>query len=270
MCFKHFISLIIFSLLLSNCYEAKKGCLDTEAVNFDAGADDTCCCVYPKLMLNVAQNFNDSVYLPNKIYEWETGKFLRIKSIVFFLSDFSFTRNTVVFTPTDSLDFKLWPDSTVERLPNDFAQIKRETGDYPIGTLQESGDFDGFSFTFGLNEVDNKIIITKIKSASDLKQQKEKLWLNEIDGFAFARIELQQDTLIDTPIDTFYLSRPDFQKIPFNFPGDFKHKSGYNFEIKLKVDFKKWFEGTNLPTTDISALKTKIMSNLSSSFDVSQ
>jgi hypothetical protein len=270
MCYKTLFFFAFISLLISNCYEAKEGCLDIEAVNFDAGADDTCCCIYPKLLLKVEQNFDTFVFLPNKNYEWETGKFLNIKSIVFYLSDFSLTRNSQIFTPTDSLNFKLWPDSSKLRLANDFALIKRETGDYPMGTFRESGNFDGFGFTFGLNEVDNKIISTTIIGTSALKPQAEKFWLNETDGYAFARIELQQDTLIDTPIDTFYLSRPDFQKIPFNFAGDFKHKSGYNFEIKLKVDFKKWFEGTNLPTNDISALKSKIMSNLSRSFDVSQ
>jgi hypothetical protein len=267
---KNLLFFTIISFSLSNCYEPKEGCLDIEAVNFDVGADDSCCCVYPKLILSVEQNFDNLVYLPNKEFEWESGKFLRIKSIVFYLSDFTLTRNSEVYTPTDSLDFKVWPDSSITRLVNDFALIRRETGDYPLGTYRESGNFDGFNFTFGLNEVDNKIISTKIVGTSALKPQAEKLWLNETDGYAFARIELQQDTFADTKIDTLYLSRPDFQKISLNFAGDYYHKSGYDFKILLKVDFKKWFEGTNLPTNDISALKSKIMSNLSSSFDVSQ
>jgi hypothetical protein len=271
---KKLIQLLVFGAMitfsLTNCYEPKKSCLDIEAINFDAGADDTCCCIYPKLILKVAQNYDDLVYMPNNDYEWETGKFFKIISIVYYLSDFSLEKNGSKFTCTDSLNFKTWPDSTILKLPSDFALIRRSAADYPIGTFIESGTFDAINFTFGINESANKIISNKITVQHPLRPQAEKLWLGQNEGYAFARIEIQRDSSVSQIPDTMYIANPEFQKTVLRFPTTLVHKSGYNFKVNLKVDYKKWFEGANLLTDDIPTIKSKIVSNLSRSFDVSQ
>ncbi|HMV23421.1 MAG TPA: hypothetical protein PKA71_03780, partial [Saprospiraceae bacterium] len=44
-----FLSSVV--LFFTACYQPKEGCLDINATNFDATADEECCCQYPVLQL---------------------------------------------------------------------------------------------------------------------------------------------------------------------------------------------------------------------------
>jgi hypothetical protein len=267
---KNLLFLVAVCFIFTQCHEAKKGCLETEAVNFDATADDTCCCIYPKLILTVDQNYDTLVYVKTGLYPRDNNQFFRINNIVFYLSEFSFDKNGTNFPITDSYEFKLLPDSIKQRLINDFTLIRRSPADFTVGTLRESGTFGAFHFSIGLNDAALKIKPSSTPAQHPLRQQSELLWLGNDLGYAAAKIEFVRDSMLATKPDTIYLSQPEFQKIALDFVGDYKHQSGYNFKIKLKVDYKTWFEGVNLPTDDIPTIKSKIIANLPRSFDVSQ
>lgn len=270
-CIRQFLFCCLLATVFSACFEPVEGCLDTSATNFEATADNDCCCVYPNLILDVEQYFGGDtvVYLADRWYKLDTGDSLRFKTIVFYLADFQLFQDGVWLPVADTLRLKTYPDSAEQRFTDDFQLIRRTPGSYTLGEFRTAGDFTEVKFSLGLSDAANKIIPVLAPTNHPLRPQAELLWA-ENQGFALAKIVFERDTATATPPDTLALFPPGFPKIDLTFPGSFDHQSGYDFRLKLKVDFRQWFEGVDLSADDIQTIKNKVAANLPQGFAVSQ
>ncbi len=260
----------LLSLLFSNCYKPVSGCLEIEATNFQATADENCCCEYPKLKISVEQNFDSLVYIPDRKYQLENGEWIKIKAITFYLSDFQLIKNGETFEPTDTVHLKTFPNGVENVFKNDFSIVRRTPSVFSLGEFLPDGKFSTVNFRIGLTDAANKVKPTEASKTHPLFTQSEKMWENETEGYRFLRMEFARDTFSATLPDTIFWTKKDLPISPLTFAGDFNHQVGHDFELILKVDFAEWFAGVKLSDNDNLQLKSKIVSNLPSSFSVSQ
>lgn len=265
--------LLLLPLLFVSCAEEVEGCLDIEATNFNAAADKNCCCTYPSLQLEILHRFDTLVWKPDTAYSYAPGKWFRMKSIVFYLSGFQFVQNGVDLPVSDTLAFKAWGsagDTLTQTLSNDFLLVRRTATAYTAGTFRPSGNFDQVQFRLGLPAEAQQVIPGLAPSGHPLRLQNEQLWLGRDTGFVALKLVLTRDSLSSTPPDTLVFSRPDFDALPIQKDGLFQHRSGYNFNLRLTLDYREMFRDIDLSATDISALKSQIVANLPQVFHVSQ
>lgn len=267
--------LFLFSVLLflGACTEPRKACLDIEATNFDAAADEDCCCEYPQLNLEMLFRFDTLVWKPDTAYEYTPGKWFRLKSIAYYLSDFQFNQNGQAFTISDTLPFKTWGpagDTTETTFIDDFTLIRRTANVYQPGTFRPPGTFESVRFRLGVPVDAQRIIPGLTPTGSPLRLQSDALWLGRDTGYVAMKIVLSRDTLSATVPDTLVISRPEYDNIVIEQLGNLQHESGYNFKLKLTADYHALFQNVNLSGGDISAWKAQIVANLPQSFRVSQ
>ncbi len=262
--------LFAFFLFLSACYEPKKACLDVNAVNFDATADENCCCNYPRLILNVEQRYDTLSYREDEAYPQPDGHWFRLKKVIFYLSDFHVFRGTEEFIVTDSLDLPVFgpglTDTLKRFLVNDFALVRRTPLAYPAGAFPESGTFDRVRVRLGLPAEAQAVIPIKAPSGHPLSAQAEKLWIDRDRGFEAMRLNFTRDSASATLADTLSFSRPDFDNFFLTGNGTFTHRTGYDFQVQMLTDYRELFRGVDLANGTPTAWKAQIVANLPNAF----
>lgn len=261
-------------LALQSCNEPRKACLDIEATNFDAAADEDCCCEYPQLRIDsLLPRFGALVWKPDTAYEYSSGKWFRLKSIVYYLSDIQLYQNGLPIAVSDTLPFKCWGPSgdTVEvTLANDFQVIRRSSTAYNLGTFRPGGDFGSVQFRVGVPAAAQAVIPGLAPANHPLRLQSENLWRGRDTGFVALQLVLTRDTLLTTQPDTLVFGRPDVDNILIKKDGTFRHESGYDFRLKVRADYRELFRDLDLSNPDISLWKSKIVANLPNVFYVYQ
>ncbi len=255
--------------LWAGCFEPHEGCLDIEAVNFDAAADKACCCCcnYPKLRLRYLPLFDTATWLPNAAYEYAPGRWFRIRQAVFYLSGFQGVQNGQAYSITDTINLSVrMPagDTVRQTFTNDFFVLRRTVVDYTVGEFRAAGKFSGMRFRVGVPDAAQRVIPALAPEGHPLRPQPEDLWLGPDRGFAALRLVITRDTLPDTPTDTLTFGAPDFPSQMLESPGPFRRESGYDFRLQLAVNYRELFRSVDLTTGDISAWKTQIWNNLGS------
>ncbi len=265
------IAFLTTALHLTACYEPREGCLDIEAVNFDAAADKHCCCTYPSLRLRYSPQFDTLVWKPDTAYEYAPGRWFRIQQAVFYLSDFQFVQNGQAHTVTDTVGLAvLRPngDTVREVFTNDFLVLRRTVANYTIGEFRPSGLFQSARWRVGVPDAAQHILPSSAPQSHPLSPQPEGLWLGDDSGFAAMRLIITRDTLLTTPPDTLVFAKPDFPSKTLESSGPFLHESGYDFGLQLRVDFRELFRGVDLSTGDTGTWKARIWANLDSAISV--
>ncbi len=264
--------LLLLAATFTACFEPREGCLDISATNFDAGADKDCCCVYPKLVLRVDQVYDTLLFRNDLLYPASNGALFRIKSIAFYLSDFQVFQNGQSFRVSDTLTLNTFSgnDTTAQLFINDFKLVRRSPLDYAIGTFQQDGNFEEVNFRLGLSNDAQKVIPFKAPANHPLAAQTDSLWRGQNNGFVFLQAVVVRDSMASTQADTLRFLQADLGQPFIGGTGVFVHPTGYDFPLKLRVDYKQMFEGVNWSVHDISAWKSTIIANLPSTFSVSQ
>ncbi len=260
-------------LAISACYKPREGCLDIEATNFDAAADNNCCCTYPALRLTLLPRFDTLVWKPDTAYEYAPGRWFRLHQAVFYLSDFQLVQGGTAFSVSDTLGLSVFGaagDTLREVFTNDFQLIRRTTENYAVGTFRPSGAFESVRFRVGLPDAAQRVIPALTPEGHPLRPQNEGLWLGADTGFVALKLIFSRDTLSSTIPDTLVFSRPDFAGAVVQTNGVFLHESGFDFSLKLTADYRALFQGVDLTTVDIPAWKTRIVANLPTALRVSQ
>lgn len=264
--------LLLALCLLPACYEPVEGCLDIEAVNFDAAADKNCCCEYPRLILEVEQQFDTLPWRPDSVYQLLSGERFRLKSVAFYLSEFRLYRGGAAFRTTGGIDLPVFGpasgDTLEQNFINDFALVRRSPLEYAVGAFPEGGLFDRAEILLGLPDDAQRVVPSKAPAGHPLAAQLEKLWLDRDRGFVALQLVFTRDTVAATIPDTLNFARPDFASFLIDDTGSFRHESGYDFRISLIADYRELFRNVQLSAGDPAAWKTQIVANLPNVFRV--
>ncbi len=268
-------NLLLVVLSLSACFEPKEGCLDIEATNFDASADRDCCCEYPKLRLETVQRYDTLQYLPDSLYEDATGHWFRIKSVVFYLSEFQLLQNGGLYTVSDTVQLQAYTavgnDTTKETFTDDFLLVRRTPVDNEVGDFRPAGAFEQVKIRLGLPEPAQRVIPRLAPAGHPLRIQGDSLWYGPAQGYVFLQAVVVRDSMAATPPDTLAFLQSELPGFFIQQTGTFTHASGgYDFRLKLGVDYKKMFGNVNWSNGDITAWKSQIVANLPSAFAVYQ
>jgi hypothetical protein len=269
--------LFLFVLSIGACFEPKEGCLDIEATNFNAAADDNCCCEYPELVLDILHRYgSDTVlYFADSLYPFNDGKLFRIKSVVFYLSDFQLYQNSVAYPVTDTVQLQAYAaagaDTVKETVTDDFLLVRRTPVNNPVGEFRPAGVFDNFRCRLGLSADAQRIIPALAPTGHPLRLQSDSLWQSPQAGYVFLRAVIVRDSMPATKPDTLSFTQADLPDFFIGQSGAFLHQSGgYDFMLKLKIDYRALFQGVDWTTGDIPDWKNQIVVNLPSVFSVSQ
>ncbi|MBK9338248.1 MAG: hypothetical protein IPM98_17530 [Lewinellaceae bacterium] len=247
------------------CFEPREGCLDIEATNFDAAADENCCCLYPALRLTLLPRYDTLVWKPDTTYEYAPGQWFRIKQAVFYLSDFQLVQNGTAIPVSDTLGLATFGtnnDTVRTVFTNDFQLIRRTAVNYTVGTFRPAGTFESIRFRVGLPDAARRVIPDLAPEGHPLRPQSEGLWLGADTGFVALRLIITRDTFDTTPPDTLVFSHPDFTSLVIQNDAVYQHESGYDFSLQLVADFRELFRDVDLTTGDISVWKARIVANL--------
>ncbi len=260
---------------LASCFEPQEGCLDVEATNFDAAADKDCCCEYPKLRIETVQRFDTLQYLPDNVYPGAGGKLFRIKGVVFYLSEFQLFQNGSIYSVSDSVQLQTYApvgtDTIKKTFTDDFLLVRRIPVDNPVGDFRPAGTFEKVRFRLGLSPDAGRIIPKLAPAGSPLRVQADSLWYGRDAGYVFLRAIIARDSMASTKPDTLAFTKADLDDFFVQNTVNLVHPSGgYDFTLKLTVDYKKMFEGLDWTTGDILTWKSQIVANLPNVFSVSQ
>ena len=262
-------------LLLGGCFEPKDGCLDIEATNFDASADKNCCCEYPQLVIETAQRYDTLPYLPDSLYVASDGQIFRIKRIVFYLSEFEISQSGGLFSVGDTVRLSLYApagnDTLQQTFIDDFLLVLRTPVNNEVGEFRQTGDFEQVRFRLGLPPDAQRAIPALAPSGHPLGIQGDSLWLGSNTGYAFMKAIVVRDSMAATIPDTLMFTGSDIGDFFIQQTGNFIHASGgYDFRLRLTIDYKKMFEGVNWSSGDKMTWKSQIVANLPDVFTVSQ
>jgi hypothetical protein len=265
------LALLLFVLTQNACFDPRDGCLDIAATNFNVYADKNCCCTFPNLTLTVDQVYDTLLFRQDSLYAGTGGHLFRIKSVAFYLSDFELFKNGTSFKMGDSLVLKTYDaannDTINQIFTDDFTLIRRTPLNNEVASFREDGIFDAIKFRLGLNTGAEKIISALAPTSHPLRPQPENLSQS---GYVFLQAIVVRDSMAATVADTLNFVRSDIGDFFIEGAGNFQHKTGYDFPMKLQADWKALFQGVVWTTNDISAWKTQIVANLPSVFSVSQ
>ena len=267
--------LLLLAFVQTACFEPKKACLDIDATNFDASADEDCCCEYPQLLMNAVQRYDTLQYLPDSLYAGKDGRLFRIKKVIFYLSDFQLFQNGGIVTVSDSVNLKTYAatgNDTISRtFTDDFVLVRRAPVENEVGDFRPGGTFEKIRFRLGLSPEAERVIPQLAPSAHPLRIQSDSIWYGRDAGYVFLQAIVVRDSMATTKPDTLSFTKSELSDFFIERTSSFIHQSGgYNFTLTLTVDYKKMFEDVDWTTGDISTWKSKIATNLPNVFSVSQ
>jgi hypothetical protein len=260
--------------LVAGCYEPKEGCLDVSAVNFDASADENCCCEYPELKVTVLHRFDSSVWQTDSVYFNGLGLPYRLRSVAMYLAGFGLEQNGVIYGVEDTLSMKTYQpsgsDTSRTTFTDDFQLIRRAPSEYGIGLFPFGGVFQSARFYLGLADSAQAVIPSQTPQGHPLQPQAEGLWLGRDTAYAHLFLVVQRDTTAGAPTDTLLFTRRDFDPIMINETRNFTREIGYDFKLRLTINYAALFRDVNWQNGDKNTWKSSIIPNLPLAFSVSQ
>ncbi len=266
--------LLLSVMLCASCFDPKEGCLDIAATNFDASADEDCCCSYPGLIFSVDQKWDTLPFRRDSVFALDNGKLIRLHDVLLYLSDFQMEKNGSVFKNSDTIQLEVYPktgkDTLKEVFLNDFELISLDNSTANTGVFRTAGQFDALQFRFGLSNDANRVIARKVRLGHPLRQGADSLWLSPTQGYALIKVLLSPDTTRNSPRDSVLLTRADLGDLFFRQTGSFTSELGYDFRLKMNIDLKKLLGKTNWSIPDKTQWKKDIIANLPGAFSVSQ
>lgn len=271
-----FLVLSIILFLLPSCYEPQEGCLDIQATNFDAEADNQCpdCCTYPNMALGFrhrvvkADTFFNLVYL-DSVYNDDFGQPYRFKNIQFYVSNFHLIRpDGSEELVSDQLQFELQGTEEKISVENNFALVNRNTfTDYTLGTYVVSGDFAGMRFALGVEGEANQADPNTLPEDHPLHIE-EDMYFNADSGYVFNRIELFRDTTAADTIPTVLEIGLNDNLREVTLPASFNLIEGFDIVVTLQVDYLTWFRGVDIKNDSEEQMRDKIVQNITESFSI--
>lgn len=272
-----FYFLLPILLLLASCYEPKSGCLDLEATNYDASADDLCpkCCTYPKLFLKVQHSISHPI-APDSLFGvkyathyqslLDSNDFFILDRERFFISDLKLIRDDG--TEIGVLDSVWLPTKTMDSIfvENNFTKQDRDIfQETSIGTIKTVGRFSGVKFTLGVPQaILDKVQIDSITAKTGLAVKTDTLSFDSLTGIIPNRLIFRPDTLEGTAPIEFRYHEP--RQISLAFPQPVSIERGFNIKLVVDLNYSILFQDIDFKNDTPDMMRAKIDSQLTNAF----
>ena len=277
-----------FIVLLGSCYTPIDGCLNIDATNYDASADEPCddCCVFPNLNLKITHSVTikgafgqDSVinHSADSTFSNFNDNFFQIKGIEFYLSDFQLVlmdgsiaevEEEMTFMIYESGASQTSKDTTVK---DDFVLVSRSSFNYTIGEFRNPGTFMELRFSVGIDEGLSSINSDTLADTHPLSSENMMCFGTRDSGFVYQEFSLVKDTLTNpTEVEVFQMGKEIANSVQVILPLFGVLEPGFDSEIPLKVNYTKWLKGIDFTTNDVETIKSKIVSNTAEAFEIGE
>jgi hypothetical protein len=263
-------SVFLCLLMLIQCQEPVKGCLDARATNFDVTAAKTCeedCCLYPNLKIQFDYAFDTLNFNFNTPYKFGTDS-IRFISAQFYVSNVQLIKDDgSKASVIDSI--LLFRDKDSIRVPNYYALVGKNNGfETLLGKFNQVGVYSKIGFKMGLELEASKTIPSKMPSSSPLSIKSDSMYISSEKAYIFNKMTLYRTTP-SKMTDTFRLVIKTLRSLELKGNRTLVLKDGFDAIVPLKIDYKKWLEGVNF-SSPINSIQDKIVSNTEKAFIFNQ
>ena len=284
------LQFIIYSLSLiiifSSCYTPTEGCLNIDATNYNASADEPCddCCSFPNLNLKITHSVMiegtsglDSIinHSADSTFSNSANNFFQIKGMEFYLSDFQLVMSGGdIAEVEDKMTFMIYEDALLQTLKDttikdDFVLVTRSSFNYTIGEFRKPGTYVELRFTVGIDERLSSIDADTLTSSHSLSSENLMHFSTRDSGFVYQEFSIVNDTTTNsTEIEVYQIGKETANSIQLIIPLNGEIEPGFDIEIPLRVDYTKWLRGINFATDDEETIKSIIVSNTAEAFEI--
>lgn len=251
--------LFLFSMAsLNACYERVEGCTDLDAANFNALADDHCCCTYPEISFQYQHRFGgeDVRFSRDSIYQLEGGGAFSLIQLDLIAGDFFLQRSSGEKVRVENrLDFPSEVDSDCPCIDDVFVINPARLSGAP-GEIAQPGDYVSLGFTAGVPNQWAGIEPEHFPANHALSD------LQRYDTLNQRYYDLRaQFVLHDLGTDTIRFATSDFTA-DIEFSESVELPRGQNKNFRLEIDYKKWFNGIEAVYTNQEAVNELLKNNL--------
>jgi len=279
---------LIFLFLLQSCFTPTEGCLDINATNFDASADEPCesCCSFPQLRLTVfhsvvteSSTLTDSCINHSSSFVLTNGgsNFFQIRDIAFYLSDFQLVMvDGTIKEVEDTITLSIFEDAVAQiskdtLVKDDFVLVRRSQPSYIVGNFTGPGAYMQIKFNVGIASELASTDVDTLISSHPLSSSEGMHFGSRDTGFILQDFLIVDDTTTSLTATTAYeIGRDNFDTIPIELDFFENFEPGFDITIPLKVNYTKWLEGINFATDDEATIKAMIVSNTLQAFEIDE
>ena len=276
---------LLLITLLNSCYTPTEGCLDIDATNYDASADEPCddCCTFPNLNLRIFHNITtqsstglDSCinHSPDSTFTNGNNNFFQIKDIKFYLFDFQLVMtNGDIAEVEDEMTFSIYDDPISQNdmdttIKDDFVLVKREAT-YTVGEFRKPGVYVQLKFKVGIGSDLTSIDADTLTSSHPLSSDNLMHFETRDSGFVFQEFSLVKDTTTNSSeIEVYKIGIETTTPIQVELDLYGELDPGFDIEIPIKVNYNTWLKGINFAADTEETIKSIIVSNTAEAFEI--
>ncbi len=275
-CFK-LIALFLFSIILFQCTETKRGCLDINSPNFDVDADEPCeddCCEKTQLSISFIHRFweMDSIPIANTVRLGtpfnvfpDTNHMIEFTHLHFYLTDFQLikTDGTILESSSNTV---IESDPPITVKDNNVYLNRNNVNAQSMGDFTPSDGIEGLKFNIGIDGLYNQIIPDSLASSHPFGYKGDSTNWNPTSGYSYLKMEFltyNDTTLIDSMPRVIEITNPDVQLIEI--PAIFDLQIGLNTRITLLMNYNALFDGIDIINDSKPTIKNKIIQNIPAS-----
>lgn len=274
----HLLRFVFFCFVLTSlsaCFEPKKDCLDITAANFEPSADESCCCTYPLLQVDILHRVDDSLRLTlGNYYPTLSGDSFALVDFAFYLSDFTLFKQNETFFVSDTIQLAVLQgaDTVFTAFRDDMIAVQRnDASTHVIDTFKNQGAFTDVSFRFGLKDSLESVLREKAPTGHPLGSADKALYDTLSMGYSGMWVKLAR-VLPNSTIDTLEL-RFDSMELPADIKklsgSGLNQETGFDLHFTIKIDYKQWLENIDIQA-DKNSIKVQIVQNLEQALSVYQ
>lgn len=286
--FKFIIFHLSIITLISSCYTPTEGCLNIDATNYDASADEPCddCCSFPNLNLKITHSITTQGtfgqdtcinHSADSTFNNLANNFFQIEGMQFYLSDFQLVMSDGSISEVeDEMTFMIYDDAISQTskdttVKDDFVLINRSSPSYNIGEFRKPGSYIELRFKVGIDEKLSSIDADTLASLHPLSSDNLLHFETRDSGFIYQEFSLVKDTLTNpTEIEVYKIGKETANSVQVILDLFGELEPGFDVEIPLKVNYSTWLRGINFAADDPETIKSIIVSNAAYAFEIGE
>jgi len=242
------------------CYEPVNGCLNPEAENYSALADEQCddCCEFPDLSLRFIPLFEDTTFVQDDTIFDAFGNQFKLDQFEFFLENVRLVSSDGETKILDSLSY-LDASGSVERL-NDIIVFSFGKTSYNVGNFNAVKTFTAIRFDVGLNIMG--LDFESLPTGNPLIALEDSLYID--DAFYSSQLDILTGTSFNDTM-TVSCSWPIIA-LELEFEEPVTSLIGQDLAVTIPFEMSKWIMGINVILDTPEEICAKLQSNVSLAF----